>query len=68
MEKGRYKFVEEQKASTVFVFPKGLPKVESQMPVCKTGTYVSVADKGVLDIRAHVESSFLTKMGNPLCR
>jgi hypothetical protein len=33
--------------------------------VCKRATYVSVANKGALDLRAHVESSFLTKIWKP---
>jgi hypothetical protein len=58
----------------VFVFPKWSRRVGSRMLCMWTGTYVSVANKGALDLRAQVESEkhtsffFRPKSGKLFCR
>jgi hypothetical protein len=54
MAKRKCKFTDEIK-SVYSCFRNGWDKWEAECLVCKPGTYVSVAHKGALDFRAHVE-------------
>jgi hypothetical protein len=55
MGKGKCKFTDELK-SKYSCLQNGCDEWEAECLVCKPGTYVSVAKKGALDLRTHVES------------
>jgi hypothetical protein len=61
---GGCKFTHELK-SKYSCFRNGRDKWEAKCLVCKPGTYVSVANKGDLHLRAQAESSFSTKIWKP---
>ena len=53
MRKRKRKFTDELKSNYAY-FRNGRDKWEAECLVCKPGTKVSVANKGALDLRAHI--------------